>query len=665
MRCARRPGCGDVRRVVAAVLIGSALAFATPARSDRSAEVFYPLSGLTAVSVSPDGRWIAATAQHGREGVVMVQSTESREVVIAAKSDWVDRVLWESEDALILQLGDDSGRAQHLHSRLRLQAGKIAIDHQVIYAPGWLVDPLPLVSDALLWEVQYAGHSTLHRVTVAELAAYHKENRTRAKYIDLGERVAVVRGSAVSNRWVIDRDGRPRAAMRREAEGFSILMPRKSTGAFTKVLGYADDHPEDEVDPVGLTSDGSRVIVAAYHGRNTRALYEIDEAAQAIGREVFSHPEYDVSSVLSDPLTGDLVAAVYLEGGVERFHYFKAYRDRFITKLPEDLRGDQIRILSGTADRQVFAFASDDAQEPGEFLLRARDGSIHRIGRAGENVDRESLVPVESFRVKSKDGTEVEAFLTLPRSSASPAPLVVMPHGGPHSVADDRHYNPLLQYLADWGFAVVQVNYRGSSGYGRKFETLGRKEWAKGIEDDIDAAVEHAMARPDIDEERLCIIGGSYGGFSALASVVRHRDRYRCAVSFNGVSDVPLLYDSSDMADSRSTMAFYEEFVGDLETEREKLIAVSPAYHVASIGAPLLIIYGTFDRRVDPDHSHRMLLMLELYGREHQALEIEGAGHSLDRDEGVIHARAIRRFLSGYLMPGEPYRPDPRSPWDR
>ena len=215
--------------------------------------------------------------------------------------------------------------------------------------------------------------------------------------------------------------------------------------------------------------------------------------------------------------------------------------------------------------------------------------------------------------------------------------MVVMPHGGPHDVRDRRQYDPFVQYLASWGFAVLQPNFRGSTGYGLEFQEAIKKEWARGIEDDIDAAVEHAMSMPEIDGDRLCIIGTSYGGFSALASVVRHKDRYRCAISINGASDIPLLYDSSDMGDSKRVMEFYEEYVGDLETEREKLVAVSPAYAVAGIEAPVFMIYGTEDRRVDPDHSHRMLLMLETYGKEHDSLAIEKMRHSPRRLEWIHH----------------------------
>src|SRR5690606_16599332 len=165
-------------------------------------------------------------------------------------------------------------------------------------------------------------------------------------------------------------------------------------------------------------------------------------------------------------------------------------------------------------------------------------------------------------------------------------------------------FDLIVQYLASVGFVVLEVNYRGSSGYGLEFIEKGRRQWAKGIEDDIDAAVEWAMGRAEIDGRRICIIGGSYGGFSALTSILRHRERYRCAVSINGVTDVPLLGHSSDLADSKKAMAFFDEFVGDFETEREKLIEISPVYRMNEVETPILIVQGSADRRVDPDHAY-------------------------------------------------------------
>lgn len=600
-----------------ALVVASATAWA-----GESAESLFPFAGVTEVQVSPEGRWIAASVFRDDEAIVMVQRVGLPILAAIVRSSWIGQVAWDSSDTLIVEALTTSDRPVLFVSKLRVVDGQIKADNRAIVAPGGLVHPLPFVPETVLWEFGYKGWTSLHRITIQELIDFNDLVRFSPKSVEIADKVAIVNGPA--ERWIVDRDGNPRAAWRRDEKGYSVMMPARGDGPLQTVYRYGEDAPAREVVPVGLTANGSHVIVKAYKGKNTRGLYKFDEKAGGPGEAIFVDPDFDVDNVLIDQLTGDLVAASYEENGEPRFHYFPEYRDRFIAKLPEAWRKDSIAILNGTVDRQIFAFFDSSATNPGEFYLRSPNDKVVRLGTLGENVDREKLSPVESFRVKSQDGTEVEAFLAQPAARDGAAPLVVMPHGGPKGVRDSRRYDPLVQYLVSWGFAVLQVNYRGSTGYGLEFEQLGKKEWARGIEDDIDAAVEHAMALPTIDESRICIVGGSYGGFSALASVIRHKARYRCAISLNGASDIPLLYDSSDMADSKQVMAFYEEFVGNLETEREKLIAASPAYHVKDIDAPILVVYGTDDRRVDPDHSHRMVLMLELYGKKHETLEIEG-----------------------------------------
>jgi dipeptidyl aminopeptidase/acylaminoacyl peptidase len=278
-------------------------------------------------------------------------------------------------------------------------------------------------------------------------------------------------------------------------------------------------------------------------------------------------------------------------------------------------------------------------------------------------VDRETLVEPETIVVESSDGTKVEAFLTLPSDEmlavAGPVPLVVNPHGGPIGVRDRRVYDPFVAYLTSWGFAVLQVNYRGSSGYGREFEDAGKREWAQAIEDDIDAAVENVMARPEVDADRLCIVGGSYGGFSALASVVRHKSRYRCAATLNGVTDIPLMFETSDFADYEKLLEQFAVVAGDLEKNRSKLIDLSPAYNVAEMDVPIFVVFGTDDRRVDADHAHRLLLMMETHQKNHDVLEIREARHSFSSREWVVAVRALRRFLTRHLQPGLEVEPDP------
>ena len=649
-----------LRRLLAVAVF--VLAAGPAALAGESAEVLFPQAGIRWAKVSPTGSWIAATAQHGDIKGVLVQRIGVADVVtVLGTEDWVGELEWVGPDAVFCRVHADGGW-RTLLVRLEFHDNKTTFKIERLRIPGALVDPLPLRAGEVLWHFRERGKGSIHLVTIEEILSYGDEDKRRTRLKEVGDQLAVFNGS-VGN-WVVDHRGYPRGAIRRNDEDeVSIWARGASDTKFRKIYSYVDDaDDEGEVDLLGMTRDGLKFVVRAYHDGDRLGLFEMDSQTGKIGAPLFLHDDVDVTGVLIDYISHDLIAAVYEVGGDRKFHYFDSYRNKFLDSWKGEHSKESIQVMSGTLDRRFYTVRVAGPQNPGTFYVRDSIlGSTTLIAESGSDIDRETLSEVRSFKVQSEDGTEIEAFLTLPRSHGSgPHPLVVYPHGGPFEVRDNRDYSPLVQYLASWGYAVLQPNYRGSAGYGKKFVESGKKEWAKGIEDDIDAAVGYAMGLGEIDERRICIVGGSYGGFSAIASVVRHKQRYRCSISINGVSDVPLLYNSSDMADWESVMEFYHEYVGDLETEREKLVEVSPVYHVKEIETPIFLIYGTEDRRVDPDHSHRMLLMLETYGKEHDALEVRDMAHSPDRREWVIVARAIRRYLTGYLNPDVAFVADPR-----
>lgn len=624
----------------------------------QSAEILFPSIGTDLVRVSPTGSWVAARSNSGNGQGVMVQRVGLAKIAPIGVFGAVRRIAWDGPDTLLVD-ASVSGRNRILLVELDLDGDVIQLEKTWFPPRGFLVDATPLRPGELIWEFEYDGKNSVHRVTIDQIRTWNDDLLKYYRSRSIGNRLAIIDGSSI--RWIVDRSGMPRAAWRRDEEGYSILTRTDPERPLEVVYRFTDREVEREIIPVGLAADEVSLLVTANNGEDFKGLYEFDPGTGKIGAVVFRPDDADVTGLLVDDLTRELIGAYYAEAGELRTHYFDAYRDRYLSKLEDLWEKESISVVSGTADRQTFVFFRSDATNPGEYFFREPGGRVIQIARIGQEIDRNLLAPVRSMRVESKDGVEVEAFLSIPSGISKPAPLVVMPHGGPIGVHDVREYDPIVQYLTSWGFAVLQVNYRGSSGYGLSFEKLGKKQWARGIEDDIDAAVEHAMALPEIDEASIGIIGGSYGGFSALVSVIRHKDRYRCAATINGVSDIPLLYDSSDFADSKRALEFLEEFIGDLETERHKLIEVSPAYHMESVTSPVLIIQGTADRRVDPDHAHRLILMLELYGKEYDSMFVKDGEHSFDRDEWILVVRKLRHFLTTHLQPGVAFRQDPET----
>jgi dipeptidyl aminopeptidase/acylaminoacyl peptidase len=627
-------------------------------QAGQSAASLFLEGGIQGIALSPSGELALAIARNRDVHGVLVQKLGTGRVTsLFTSSRPILGLNWVGEKTFIGHLSVVGPRSNFV-AQIQEIDDEISIEIDWINAPGRLVDSLPLVDDELIWEIEHEGRSSAHRVSLKDVTRYKQKNPPR-RYFRLGKTLATVDGSAQT--WIVDRRGIPRAVSTKEEGRYTILVRDLDGQNFREVYGFDLKNISEGVYPLSLSEAGDHLIVAAYNGHDTLGLFEFDMKDGSLGETIFIRDDVDITDVVFDYKNGDLIAAVYEVSGERRYHYFASYADRHLTTIRASFPEEKVAVASSSVDRNVFVLWVSSSTNPGTYYFHnVNTGEMNPIGDLALGLDRSKLVDVETIEVEFEDGTRVEAFLALPNDRReNGVPLIVMPHGGPIGVRDNKDYNPLVQYFASWGFAFLQVNYRGSSGYGRQFEEAGKKQWAQGIEDDIDAAVEYAIARPEIDGTRICIVGGSYGGFSALASVIRHKTRYRCAASLNGVTDIPFSFEGEDCADAEGCLEAFAEIVGDPETERDKLMEISPAYHVDEIHTPVFVIYGTEDRRVDPDHSHRLLLMLETHGKEHESLEVRGAAHSPTKKEWELVSIALRRFLTRYLFPSTEFVGDP------
>jgi dipeptidyl aminopeptidase/acylaminoacyl peptidase len=363
---------------------------------------------------------------------------------------------------------------------------------------------------------------------------------------------------------------------------------------------------------------------------------------------LFADPDADIFDVYSS--AGEVIGVVYEREGLTQFHHIDSFYDRYQRSLAHALPDAVPNITSASQDRRYFVVLASSPRDPGTYyVLDTQTNTATRIARMMPWLDAAELADVEAIRVTSTDRLELEAFLARPRAPNLP-PLVVLPHGGPWRIRDARSFDPLVQSLAAGGFAVLQVNYRGSSGRGQAFLDAGKQQWGKGIEQDLEAAVDEVVRRGLVDGDRVCIAGGSYGGYSALMSVIRSPTRYRCAISLNGPTDLLFEYHFYFKRGGEEGKTYFSEYIADPD-DPEQLRSMSPVYRASEINVPVLLIQGGEDRRVDVDHYHRMLNMLEALGKPHDAYLIQDAGHSPTRSQWLGIVARMRTFLSKNLGP--------------
>ena len=248
--------------------------------------------------------------------------------------------------------------------------------------------------------------------------------------------------------------------------------------------------------------------------------------------------------------------------------------------------------------------------------------------------------PMQIVSYRSLDGTEIPAYLTLPADGARNAPAVVLVHGGP-VVRDRWAWNPEVQMLASRGYAVLQPQFRGSAGFGRKFESAGYGEWGRAMQDDVTAGAQWLAAQGFADPRRMCVYGASYGGYAALWALVKTPRLFRCGASLAGVSDLGLLLAGDSDANKREVGRLeLARMIGQTRQEARRLDDVSPLRHAARIEAPVLLAHGNLDQRVPLVHSEKMLEALRAGGKQVEWIELRGERH------GMANAENRERFYN-------------------
>jgi dipeptidyl aminopeptidase/acylaminoacyl peptidase len=359
-------------------------------------------------------------------------------------------------------------------------------------------------------------------------------------------------------------------------------------------------------------------------------------------------PDYDVSDLLVHPDTREVQAAAFTRARTEWIVLDKAVREDFaaIAKLHP---GDFAVVSRDRADKNwLVAFTADDG--PLSYYTYDRDEKLgtHLFDDRPE-LKEYTLAPMEPVSFQARDGLKIHGYLTVPPAlGRQKQPMVLNVHGGPWA-RDLWGYDPEAQWLANRGYACLQVNYRGSTGYGKRFLNAGNREWGAKMHDDLVAAVRWAVEEGIADPERVAIYGGSYGGYAALVGATFTPDLFRCAVDIVGPSNLITLIKSIPPY-WKALIAVFHERVGNPETEKEFLESRSPLLRVDQIKIPMLIAQGANDPRVKQVESEQIIAAMEEKGIDHEYLLFPDEGHGFAKPENRLKFyAAAERFLAKHL----------------
>jgi dienelactone hydrolase len=406
--------------------------------------------------------------------------------------------------------------------------------------------------------------------------------------------------------------------------------------------------------PVQYHKDGQRVYFTTNKG-DAIDLARLELFDPATGKEevVESDPmnRVDFGGAFFSEVTDELVVTTYDDDRERRYWKDKSFEADY-KLLEKQLPGKEIGLGSSTKDERLWLISASSDTEPGErYLFDRQTKKLTMQYRIREKLNRDNLAPMKAVRYKSSDGLEIPAYLTLPKGVAPKnLPLIVFPHGGPWG-RDDWGYDTFAQFWANRGYAVLQPNFRGSTGYGKKFLDAGNRQWGDKMQDDITWGVKYLVAQGIADEKKVGIMGGSYGGYATLAGVTFTPDVYAAAVDYVGPSNLLTLLESIPPYWEAFRQVFYKRMGNPATPEgKAQLERQSPLNSATKIKTPLLVVQGQNDPRVNKREADQIVIALRDRGFPVEYINAPDEGHGFARPENNLAMfAAAEKFMAKFL----------------
>ena len=423
--------------------------------------------------------------------------------------------------------------------------------------------------------------------------------------------------------WMTDHNGKLRVAITSDGVNTSLLYRDSESDNFKLIL--TTDF-KVSVSPLFFTFDNKNLYVASNRGRDKAAIFEfnIDKAKE--DELIFEHDQVDVSDLIYSKKRKVLTGVIYSIAKNDMV-FFDDWREDIQQKLESQLPGYEVGITSFSKDEtKAIVVTYSDRCRGTYYYYDVIKNKLTDLGKISPWLNEDHMAEMKPIEYRSRDGLTIHGYLTLPKGSdGKNLPVVVNPHGGPWA-RDSWEYKSEVQFLANRGFAVFQMNFRGSTGYGRDFWEISFKEWGKSMQDDITDGVNWLIDEAIADPERIAIYGASYGGYATLAGLTFTPDLYACGVDYVGVSSLFTFMESMPPYWELYRNMLYE-MVGHPEKDKDLLASSSPQLHIDKIKVPLFIAQGANDPRVKKSESDQVVEALKSVGIDVPYMVKDNEGH--------------------------------------
>jgi dipeptidyl aminopeptidase/acylaminoacyl peptidase len=614
-----------LKMIAAALALGAATAAMPVAASAQQAaatervpvSVFAQLPFMANPVISPSGRYLATKLRvEGRQhlAILDLDTPGSQPLLLGTEGDFdeLDDVQfqdwdWVGDDHLVVTASSPQNYQGERYTAVRLIAYNRANRRRTLL--DW-EDSISMTG--ILWKSR-EGEPRILAQRVARLYGYEGLGTPDVVEINVatGRTRVVQRPNPEVQNWFADGNGVIRMGVSgdRRSGRTRILYRSNANESLRTISNERQDRYGDAPIPQVFLDQVDRALVSSNHEGFSR-LYEVDLATMTMGDQVFGVEGYDIGGPIPNRDGNGLDGVVAIEEGVT-FHWMNPRMREIQSVLEEGFGRKRARIVSANEGRTRLVVAVGAPNQAGAFYLYdTTSGNLTRLAWVNETLRDREMNPVRTIRYRASDGQQIPAVLTLPRHREHRnLPLIVMPHGGPWA-RDYEAWDAFgwTQALAELGYAVIQPNYRGSTGFGKAWTELADGNWGTRMQDDLNDAITALAEQGIADPARVCMMGWSYGGYAASRAAQRDGDKYRCTISGAGVHDIPEMV----RYDRRYLGRYGSTFIGGAATD---LRDVSPAYYAQQFSIPIMIIHGAKDQRVPVAQSRDLVRRLRAAGK--------------------------------------------------
>jgi dipeptidyl aminopeptidase/acylaminoacyl peptidase len=599
-------------------------------------EEFFGNPAFDRPQYSPDGTWIAFLAPWKEALNIHLQSSGEEQVrrLTGDSRRGIRFYQWQPDNAHILYLQDDDGDENYHLYQVNIHTGET---RDLTPAPGIRAEILannPYFPDEIL--------IAMNMVNPQYFDVYRMNLRDGTKNLAAANPGDVFR-------WVADNNLTVRVAQAFTSDGHLEIRVKQDALAPWEVLDrWHIDDLYGNSGVMGFTEDNKSIYCISSAGASTARLLEV-EIASGKTKVLAEDGRLDINDAITHPLTHAIVAAQF-------FHCRSEWRiiddslEKDFSVLKETLEND-FTLCSSTSSFQQWIIRHEKDRQPAAFYTYDRVmGELSFLAYSFPSLEKFQLSETKPFSCSARDGMELHGYLTLPPcAGADRMPFVVFVHGGPWG-RDYWGYDPEVQWLASRGYGVLQINFRGSTGFGRNYFNAGNREWGGKMHTDILDGKNWAIRQGFADPARIAVLGMSYGGYEVLSALAFTPDEFRCGVDIFGPSNLISLLDSIPLY-MTPLKAKYRHRMGDIEQDRELLISRSPLFKAGDIKAPLLIAQGSRDVRVKKKESDQIVAALKEKGKIVEYIEFRNEGHGFFNPANRLNLyRAIEEFFEKYLL---------------